>query len=204
MHKKLGIQRKDSIDIKFDRNTFYEGMKKKYFKKIIIIGSDTMSLKKPIDFMNIMTSKVQNMPGLPTEFFMTNYEEIGQFKRFPKAAYAIYQSILNEYTHEKPTKAHHFIKMLHEQGMVRAYLTNAIDMLDRQVGFNATDYNYIDDICLGPMCANCEKDYPLDVWVPELKSGNSVSECKDCKGPIKPRVNFLNLALNDKVFKKFE
>lgn len=90
MHKKLGIQRKGSMQMNFDRNNFYEGMKKKIFKKIIIIGSDKISMSKPIDFMNIMTSKVQNMPGLPTEFFMPDYEEIGQFKRFPQAAYAIY------------------------------------------------------------------------------------------------------------------
>ena len=54
MHKKLGIQRKDSLNTKFDRSNFYEGMKKKIFKKIIIIGSDRMSLKKQIDFMNII------------------------------------------------------------------------------------------------------------------------------------------------------
>lgn len=94
--------------------------------------------------------------------------------------------------------------MLHEEGVVRAYLTNSIDLLDLQAGFSATDYNYIDGVSLGPMCANCEKDYPLDVWVPELKAGQGISECKDCKGPIKPRVNFLNLALNERVVKKFE
>lgn len=90
-----------------------------------------MSLKKPVDFMHIITSKV--IENQPNE--IADYEEIDQFKKFPRTAYTIYESILNEYTHEKPTKAHHFIKMLHEEGIIKAYLTNSLDILDVQAGF---------------------------------------------------------------------
>ena len=182
-------------------------MKGKVFKKILVIGSTTMSLKEPINFMTIFP-KVHKMKGLPDDFFLPDYEEIGQFLRFPQAAYAIYQSILNDYTHSKPTKAHHFIKMLHEQGNLRSYLTTSNDLLDRKAGFGPTEYNHVGNLSLGPMCAKCESDYPLENWVSEIQRFNgtseSISKCKECNEPIKPRVNFLNLALKENVFEKLE
>ena len=78
--------------------------------------------------------------------------------------------------------------MLYDQKLVKSYLTTSIDLLDREVGFGPKDYNYVDNIPLGPMCAKCMADYPLDEWVPELKSGKDISQCKECNGPIKPRV----------------
>ena len=63
-------------------------------------------------------------------------------------AYAIYNAILNEYTHEKPTKAHHFIKMLlhrltedaarvgHRQSVPHEQAPVSIDLLDRECGFS--------------------------------------------------------------------
>ena len=165
-----------------------------------------MSLKKPINFMTIFP-KLHKMKGLPDDFFLPDYEEIGQFVRFPQAAYAIYQSILNDYTHSKPTKAHHFIKMLHEQGSMLSYLTTSNDLLDRRAGFGPTEYNHVGGLSLGPMCAKCEVDYALEKWVSEIQRFNgtsdSISKCKDCDEPIKPRVNFLNLALRENIFEAF-
>ena len=54
------------------------------------------------------------------------------------------------------------------------------------------------------MCANCNKDYPLETWVKELKAGNCLSKCSDCGEPIKPRNYFLNSAVSKEVIKKFE
>ena len=109
-----------------------------------------------------------------------------EFLKHTGAAYGVYEKILNEYVHDKLQKGHHFIRMLHDKGLLHCFFSNAIDLLDRKAGFAEKEYNYIDGLSLGPMCAKCYKDYPLVEWSTGIKAGTGVAYCS-CGGPIKPR-----------------
>lgn len=171
-------------------------MKDGVFKKIVVIASQRMSCKKKLNFLDIFEAVA---PNCPEGFRVQDHDVVEKFLEYPEAAYAVYEKILNEYVEDKPTKGHHFVKMLQEKGILHSFLTGSIDLLDRQAGFSAKEYNHIDDVSLGPMCAKCKKDFNLAEWSLGIMAGTGVSYC-ECGGPIKPRQNFQGMELAPGVF----
>lgn len=113
------------------------------------------------------------------------------FRRNPKAFWRFAKELLLK-TKAEPNKAHHAIAELEKLGIVRAVITQNIDMLHQKAGSKRVlelhgSMNYVD-------CLDCKATYRWEEI--EKKLENEVPRCENCGSYyLKPRVVFFGEAL---------
>ena len=105
------------------------------------------------DFRSPKTGLYANLQeyDLPTPESMFN---LAFFKKKPEPFYKLASDFLSVDKYQ-PTVTHHFIKMLHDRGIVKRYLTQNIDNLEAKVGFSPDDVVQAHGANTGAKCAKC-------------------------------------------------
>ncbi|XP_077979200.1 NAD-dependent protein deacetylase sirtuin-2-like [Glandiceps talaboti] len=122
-----------------------------------------------------------NLPS-PTSIFSIDF-----FKENPEPFYKVRASkLLGGY---KPTPAHYFIRLLHEEGLLLRHFTQNIDTLDKLAGIpedktvlahGSLDVWY----CLND---DCKTEYTME-WIKNEVDADKIPKCTKCSAVIRPGI----------------
>lgn len=103
----------------------------------------------------------------PKELF-----DIGRFRRDPRPSNLQLLSLVPR-PETRPTRAHHFLRLLHEKGVLLRVFTQNVDMLERRAGLPADRVVGVHGGFTGARCTNlnCRARFSLDAWRREVEAG---------------------------------
>lgn len=109
---------------------------------------------------------------------------IEYFQSHPREFWAFYRVRLSSLFTAKPNRAHLALAELERMGIIKAVITQNIDGLHQAAGSN----NVIE--LHGTMkrarCIVCGREYPMDVVIRKIDSGQLPPLCDECDGILKP------------------
>ncbi|EPY43228.1 silent information regulator 2 [Angomonas deanei] len=100
----------------------------------------------------------------------------------------------------KPTKVHHFVKLLHDEGRLLCCCTQNIDGLETEAGLPMEKLVEAHGSFRTASCIECRERYDIDRNRKEAQEG-VISHCEACGGIVKPDVVFFGEQLPEKFFK---
>lgn len=98
----------------------------------------------------------------------------------------------------KATYVHHFCKIVKDKGFLAHYLTQNVDNLETQAGFELKDLIQAHGGNHGAKCSKCGKDQDRAQLEANIRKGE-IMRCKipGCNGPVKPDLVFFGESLPD-------
>jgi NAD-dependent deacetylase len=142
--------------------------------------------------------------GLWAQFDPLEYGSIDAFRRDPAKVWSFYRPRIGMLTEAEPNAAHHALAELERLGLVRAVVTQNIDLLHERAG--SREVIEVHGSIRRSTCRGCGRQYPLE-RVLELLDGAEAPACPACPacgGVLKPDVVFfgelLPLAAIDRAF----
>jgi len=165
-------------------------------KNIIVMTGAGISVSAGIpDFRSPGTGLYYNLQKYnlddPQDVFSINY-----FRKNPKPFYCVAKGIYPGQFH--PTKAHYFIRMLAEHGLLLRNFTQNIDTLEMIAGIPQDKVIYSHGSFSKSHCSECGKEYSYED-VREKVFADEVAYC-ECGGCIKPDITFFGEALPAEFF----
>jgi NAD-dependent deacetylase len=125
--------------------------------------------------------------GLWAEFDPFEYGSIDAFRADPEKVWRFYAPRFSGLTDAEPNAAHHALAALERAGLVRAVVTQNIDLLHERAG--SKEVIEVHGSIRTSTCPGCGARYPL-ARVLELLSGAAAPACAACASILKPDVVF--------------
>jgi NAD-dependent deacetylase len=125
--------------------------------------------------------------GLWAQFDPFEYGSIEAFRADPEKVWRFYAPRFAVLTEAEPNAAHRALARLEQSGLVRALITQNIDLLHERAGSN--DVVEVHGSIRTSTCPGCGASYPLP-RVLELLEGGGAPPCSECGAILKPDVVF--------------
>ncbi len=106
------------------------------------------------------------------------------FMEDPKPFYTIAQSMLKQYL---PTKAHYFIRLLQDKGILLRNFTQNVDNLEIDAGVKPELLVQAHGTIATSHCASCHAEVDHRLMIEHVKKGEPLM-CTKCKNPCKPDI----------------
>ncbi|EFA77796.1 NAD+-dependent deacetylase [Heterostelium album PN500] len=160
-------------------------------KNIIVLTGAGISVAAGIpDFRSPKTGLYHNLAkfNLP---YKTAIFDLEYFVENPKPFFVLAKELYPGGFN--PTEVHHFIKLLHEKGLLLRNYTQNIDTLERVAGIPETSLVEAHGTFATAKCLKCRKSYTCE-YVREIIFRDELPVC-ECSGIIKPDIVFFGEAL---------
>jgi NAD-dependent deacetylase len=125
--------------------------------------------------------------GLWAQFDPFEYGSIAAFRSHPEKVWLFYAPRFGVLTEAEPNAAHRALAQLERGGLVRAVITQNIDLLHERAG--SRDVVEVHGSIRTSTCPGCGAAYPL-ARVLELLEGEGAPACPECGAILKPDVVF--------------
>jgi NAD-dependent deacetylase len=125
--------------------------------------------------------------GLWAEFDPLEYGSIDAFRRDPLKVWSFYSPRVRMLTEAEPNPAHRALAELERLGLVRAVVTQNIDLLHERAGNR--EVVEVHGSIRTSSCPGCGERYPLERVI-ELLDGSEAPACPACGAVLKPDVVF--------------
>jgi NAD-dependent protein deacetylase/lipoamidase len=125
--------------------------------------------------------------GLWAQFDPFEYGSIEAFRADPAKVWRFYAPRFGALTTAAPNAAHHALARLEQAGLVRAVITQNIDLLHERAG--SKEVIEVHGSIRTSTCPDCGAGYPL-AQVLELLETQDAPACADCGAILKPDVVF--------------
>jgi NAD-dependent deacetylase len=125
--------------------------------------------------------------GIWADFDPLEYASIDAFRRDPAKVWSFYAPRFAMLTEAEPNDAHLALVELEEAGLVRAVVTQNIDLLHERAG--SRDVVEVHGSIRTSSCRGCGATYPLAEVVALLET-EPAPRCRACGGVLKPDVVF--------------
>jgi NAD-dependent deacetylase len=139
--------------------------------------------------------------GIWAEFDPLEYASLDSFRTDPAKVWSFYAPRFAMLTEAEPNAAHHALAELERRGLVRAIVTQNIDLLHERAG--SRDVVEVHGSIRTSSCLSCGASYPLAEVAAQLESRDA-PVCHDCGEVLKPDVVFfgelLPLAAIDRAY----
>ncbi|ESN96841.1 hypothetical protein HELRODRAFT_114428 [Helobdella robusta] len=113
--------------------------------------------------------------------------DLSYFKKNPEPFFVLAKNLLP--TELIPTPCHHFLKLLHDKGLLMRHYTQNIDTLERLAGLPNEVLVEAHGTFNSGHCLKCRSKYDFD-WMKNKIMSDTVPKCmkSGCKGVVKPDV----------------
>jgi NAD-dependent deacetylase len=128
--------------------------------------------------------------GIWASFDPREYATLGAFRRDPEKVWRFYAPRFAMLTEAEPNRGHLALAELERRGLVRAVVTQNIDLLHERAG--SRDVVEVHGSIRTSSCPGCGAPYALAEVVPLLDAGGGVPRCPACGGVLKPDVVFFD------------
>jgi NAD-dependent deacetylase len=128
--------------------------------------------------------------GIWAEFDPLEYATAGAFRRDPAKVWRFYAPRFSMLTAAEPNRAHLALAELERRGLVKAVVTQNIDLLHERAG--SRDVVEVHGSIRRSKCPGCGADYPLDDVLELLGAGEEAPACRACGAVLKPDVVFFD------------
>jgi NAD-dependent deacetylase len=115
------------------------------------------------------------------------------FRRKPEAFFEWVRPLTRQIMHAQPNPAHHALAQLEDHGIVRALITQNIDMLHTRAG-SRTIYE-VHGHLRELTCVECFRIYPSESYLIDFVETGDMPRCPICNGILKPNVILFGEAL---------
>jgi NAD-dependent deacetylase len=131
--------------------------------------------------------------GLWAQFDPMDYGSIESFLVDPERVWRFYAPRFAALTGARPNAAHRALAELERRGLVRAVITQNIDLLHERAG--SRDVVEVHGSIRTSTCPGCGERYPLAEVVPLIEAGGGAPRCPACAWVLKPDVVFFGEVL---------
>lgn len=128
--------------------------------------------------------------GMWAEFDPLEYATLGAFRRDPAKVWRFYAPRFAMLTEAEPNAAHLALAELERLGLVRAVVTQNIDLLHERAG--SREVVEVHGSIRTSSCLSCSTPYELAEVVPLLEAGDGAPACPGCGAILKPDVVFFD------------
>lgn len=128
--------------------------------------------------------------GMWAEFDPFEYATMGAFRRDPAKVWRFYAPRFSMLTEAEPNAAHTALADLERRGLVRAVVTQNIDLLHERAG--SRDVVEVHGSIRTSTCPDCGAQRSLAEVVPLIEAGDGAPSCPGCGGILKPDVVFFD------------
>jgi NAD-dependent deacetylase len=128
--------------------------------------------------------------GIWAEFDPLEYATLGAFRDDPRKVWRFYAPRFDMLASAEPNRAHLALAELERAGLVRAIVTQNIDMLHERAG--SQDVIEVHGSIRTSSCPSCGARHPLAEVVPLIEAGDGAPECPSCGAVLKPDVVFFD------------
>jgi NAD-dependent deacetylase len=125
--------------------------------------------------------------GIWAQFDPLEYASIDAFRRDPEKIWRFYAPRFAMLTDAEPNDAHVALAQLEEHGLVRAVVTQNIDLLHERAG--SRDVIEVHGSIRTSSCPRCRATYPLVEVLPQVEHAG-IARCAVCGAVLKPDVVF--------------
>jgi NAD-dependent deacetylase len=126
--------------------------------------------------------------GIWAEFNPLEYATLGAFRRDPEKVWRFYAPRFAMLMEAEPNRAHRALAELQQLGLVRAVVTQNIDLLHERAG--SRDVVEVHGSIRTSSCPGCGASYGLEEVVPLIEDGEGAPRCPACGAILKPDVVF--------------
>jgi len=166
-------------------------------KNIIVMTGAGISVSAGIpDFRSPGTGLYDNLEKYNLPYAEAVFD-IDYFRENPKPFYEVVKGIYPGQFH--PSKAHYFIRLLAEHGLLLRNFTQNIDTLELIAKIPQDKVIYAHGGFSKAHCVGCHKEYPTD-FVREKVFSEGIVKCDKCNSCIKPDIVFFGESLPDEYF----
>jgi NAD-dependent deacetylase len=128
--------------------------------------------------------------GIWADFDPLEYATLGAFRRDPAKVWRFYAPRYSMLTEAEPNRAHRALAELERMGLLRAVVTQNIDLLHRRAG--SRDVVEVHGSIATSSCPGCAAVYELGEVVRLLGAGGGAPYCPGCAEVLKPDVVFFD------------
>lgn len=128
--------------------------------------------------------------GIWAEFDPLEYATLGAFDADPEKVWRFYAPRFSMLTAAEPNHAHLALAELEGLGLVRAVVTQNIDLLHERAG--SREVVEVHGSIRTSSCRGCEASYPLAEVLTQLEAGAGAPACPACGTILKPDVVFFD------------
>jgi NAD-dependent deacetylase len=128
--------------------------------------------------------------GMWAEFDPLEYATMGAFRRDPAKIWRFYAPRFSMLTEAEPNAAHHALAELERRGLLRAVVTQNIDLLHERAG--SREVIEVHGSIRTSTCPDCGAQHSLAEVVPLMEAGGGAPSCPGCGGILKPDVVFFD------------
>jgi NAD-dependent deacetylase len=128
--------------------------------------------------------------GIWAEFDPLEYATLGAFRRDPAKVWRFYAPRFAMLTEAEPNRAHLALAELERRGLVRAVVTQNIDLLHERAG--SQEIVEVHGSIATSTCPACGARYELARVVPLIEAGAGAPRCSACGAILKPDVVFFD------------
>ncbi|MDX9755514.1 MAG: Sir2 family NAD-dependent protein deacetylase, partial [bacterium] len=125
--------------------------------------------------------------GIYKEFDADKIFDIRYFRRVPSYYYPHAKDFIYNLEEKQPSLVHRECARLEERGLVKAVITQNIDLLHQKAGSR-----HVIEVHGSPQthhCLHCGAVYPFE-WAARLVRQDEIPECIHCGGVVKPDITF--------------
>lgn len=133
--------------------------------------------------------------GLWAEFDPLEYATIDAFRADPEKVWRFYAPRFSVLTDARPNAAHHALVELEGRGLIRAVVTQNIDLLHERAG--SREVVEVHGSIRSSSCPSCRSSYSLEEVLGLLRM-DGVPACSDCGAVLKPGVVFFGELLPER------
>jgi NAD-dependent deacetylase len=126
--------------------------------------------------------------GIWADFDPLEYASLGAFRRDPGKVWRFYAPRFSMLVGAEPNAAHLALAELERRGLLRAVVTQNIDLLHERAG--SGDVVEVHGSIRTSTCPRCRAVYPLDEVLLLLETGDGAPRCGACGDVLKPDVVF--------------
>jgi NAD-dependent deacetylase len=131
--------------------------------------------------------------GIWAQFDPLEYGSLGAFRADPAKVWRFYAPRFSMLTDAEPNAAHAALAKLERMGLLRAIITQNIDLLHERAGsLNVVE---VHGSIRRSSCPGCGARYPLAEVLELLEQGEGAPRCSACGAILKPDVVFFDEAL---------
>jgi NAD-dependent deacetylase len=128
--------------------------------------------------------------GIWAQFDPFEYATLGAFRADPEKVWRFYAPRFAMLTEAEPNRAHLALAELEQWGLVRAVVTQNIDLLHERAG--SGEVVEVHGSIRTSSCPGCGARYALAEVVPLIEAGEGAPACPACAGILKPDVVFFD------------
>lgn len=128
--------------------------------------------------------------GIWAEFDPLEYATLGAFQADPEKVWRFYAPRFAMLAAAEPNRAHQALAELERLGLVRAVVTQNIDLLHERAG--SREVVEVHGSIRTSSCLGCGSSYPLAVVAAQLEAGAGAPACPACGTVLKPDVVFFD------------